>query len=299
LGDWYDLGPNHPGVSQLTPMGVTATAFYYHDLKILSQIAEVLHRTFDANRYQQLAANVKIAFNRKFFNETTKQYATGSQTANAIALYMNLANERDRAAVLKNLVDEIRRGNNALTAGDIGFRYLLKVLDQEGRSDLIFDMNNRNDVPGYGYQLAHGATALTESWAALPIVSNNHLMLGHIMEWFYGGLAGISAADHAVGFDQILIRPQVVGNLRYVKANYLSPYGNISSSWKKGPGFELQVSIPANTQASILLPAGSDDLITENGKPLDPSIKKSKNTKGQTILQVGSGNYSFKVSTKK
>ena len=88
----------------------------------------------------------------------------------------------------------MRAHNNGLTAGDIGYRYLLKVLDDEGRSDVIFDMNDRSDVPGYGYQLAKGATALTESWQALPSVSNNHFMLGHIMEWFYSGLGGIRPA---------------------------------------------------------------------------------------------------------
>ena len=86
---------------------------------------------------------------------------------------------------------------NALTAGDIGYRYLLRVLEQEGQSQLIYEMNSKTDVPGYGYQLSKGATSLTESWAALKYVSNNHMMLGHLMEWFYSGIGGIrQTSDH-------------------------------------------------------------------------------------------------------
>ena len=123
--------------------------------------------------------------NDTFFNKLTKQYATGSQAANAMAVYMKLVNPEDKEAVVNNIVKDIRNRNNSLTAGDIGYRYLLKVLQEENHSDVIFDMNSRTDAPGYGYQLAKGATALTESWQALENVSNNHLMLGHLMEWFY------------------------------------------------------------------------------------------------------------------
>ena len=186
----------------------------------------------DAKQYQELAKEVKTAFDQTFFNPETKQYATGSQTANAMALYMNLVEEPNRAAVLENLIQDIKSRNNALTAGDIGYRYVLRVLEEAGRSDVIFDMNSRSDVPGYGYQLAKGATALTESWQALPDVSNNHFMLGHLMEWFYSGLAGIRQEEESVAFNKIKIYPVLVGDVTSAEAAYESSYGLIQSSWK-------------------------------------------------------------------
>lgn len=255
LGDWYDLGPNRPGFSQLTAMGITATATYYYDLNILSRIANLLGKKDDAEDFTALSAKVKAAYNQTFFNDTTKQYGTGSQTSNAIAVYMGLVDEKDKAVVIANIINDIRKNNNSLTAGDIGYRYLLKVLDDAGRSDVIYDMNNRSDVPGYGYQLAKGATALTESWQALPNVSNNHLMLGHIMEWFYEGLAGISQAENSVAYKNIVIRPQLVGDITHAAATYQSPYGEISSYWNiTGDIFALRVIIPANTTAVVYLP---------------------------------------------
>ncbi|MEO6520964.1 MAG: family 78 glycoside hydrolase catalytic domain [Mucilaginibacter sp.] len=293
LGDWYDLGPQHPGVAQLTSKGVTSTAIFYYDLTIMSKIASMLNKPTDVAKYTKLAAEVKTAFNNKFFNKATKQYDTGSQTANAISVYMKLVEPEYKAAVVDNIVKELKSHNNSLTAGDIGYRYLLKVLDDEGHSDVIFDMNNRSDVPGYGFQLAKGATALTESWQALSGVSNNHFMLGHLMEWFYAGLAGIKPADDAIAFNKIVIHPQPVGNITSAKGSYHSSYGIIKSDWKKSEkGFDITVEIPANTTAEVHLPAKAMAQITDNGKP----VTGYKNSGESAIINVGSGVYHFKVT---
>lgn len=299
LGDWYDLGPKPPGVSQLTPMGVTGTAIYYYDLQLLAGIAEMLGYETDKEEYTILAQKVKTAFNKTFFNSFTKQYATGSQTANAMAVYMQLVDSTDKDAVVKNLLADIRKRGNSLTAGDIGYRYVLKVLEKEGHSDVIYDMNSRTDVPGYGYQLAKGATALTESWQALERVSNNHFMLGHLMEWLYSGLAGIKQQKDGVAFKKIEIRPEIVGDVDYTEASYHSPYGQIRSSWKKnGSRFELDVNIPANTEAKVYIPYKENDIAYESNRTLEEADIKVLGREGnKLVLAIGSGNYHFIVDT--
>ncbi|RYZ28272.1 MAG: alpha-L-rhamnosidase [Chitinophagaceae bacterium] len=301
LGDWYDIGPNRPGLPQNTPMGITSTAIYYYDLVLMEKIASLLGKKQDAVRYKKLASEVKVAFNQAFFNSGTKQYGTGSQTANAMALYFNLVPTEHRKAVLENLVNDIRNRNNSITAGDIGFRYLLQTLQKEGRSDVIYDMNSRTDVPGYGYQLAQGATALTESWQALPSVSNNHLMLGHLMEWFYSGLGGIRQADNSIAYKKLEIDPHYVGDLTFVNTSYESSYGIIQSNWKKlANAIELNVTVPANTTARVFLPTNNVAAVQESSR----SIKKSTDIKiigvvnNKLRVQVGSGNYRFVVQTK-
>ncbi|TCD28792.1 alpha-L-rhamnosidase [Pedobacter psychrodurus] len=292
LGDWYDIGPKEPGPSQLTPNGVTATATYYYDLTLMTKIALLLGKPIEADAYKELAVKVKQAYNAAFFKDKTKQYASGSQTANAISVYMGLVEPENKTAVVENIVKELKSRKNTLTAGDIGYRYLLRVLDDAGRSDVIYDMNNRSDVPGYGYQLAKGATALTESWQGAENASNNHFMLGHLMEWFYSGLAGIRPAAHSVGFRQIDIRPEVVGDVNAAKAEYVSPYGLIKSEWKHVNGtFELRTLIPANASAAIYLPAMANSQITQNGKTIASNDLKE----GRKLIQVGSGEYVFTV----
>jgi hypothetical protein len=213
-----------------------------------------------------------------------------------MAIYMGLVEPQNKDKVLNSLVKDIRGRNNALTAGDIGYRYVLRVLEDAGKSDVIFDMNSRTDVPGYGYQIKQGATALTESWQALRNVSNNHLMLGHLMEWFYSGLAGIGQEDNSVAYKNIVIKPEIVGDINEAKASFMSPYGIIKSEWKKQGGtFGLNVEIPANTAATIYLPVIGKALVSESGKPIGKDIQFLRKENGRLLYKVGSGVYSFQV----
>lgn len=301
LGDWYDYGPKAPGVAQLTPKALTATAIYFYDAQLLSTIAKLLSKNEDAVKYQSLAAQIKATFNDTFFNAQTKVYSTGSQTAMAMPLSVGLVAEKAKAAVMKNMIDSITASGYKLTAGDIGFHFLIQALHDGGASQMIYDMNYRDDVPGYGYQLKKGATALTESWPALVEVSNNHLMLGHIMQWFYEGLGGINQAENSTGYKKIIIKPELVGDINFVNASQQTVYGKILSQWKKTVAeFSLDVSVPANTTAIIYLPAANNNSIFENNKPI--VMQKGIVVKGvennRTIIEVGSGSYHFTVKQK-
>ena len=211
---------------------------------------------------------------------------------------MDIVEPQYKQAVIDNIVNDIHGRNNSLTAGDIGYRYLLCVLHYAGRDDVIFDMNSRSDVPGYGYQLAKGATALTESWAAREENSNNHFMLGHIMEWFYRGVLGIDQTKSSIGYKEISIRPEGVGNLTSASGSYESVYGKISSYWKKeNSSFQLETAIPANTTAVVYLPATKTSKISES----NIAVEKNKAIKflgfedGKAKFRVGSGIYNFLV----
>jgi hypothetical protein len=259
LGDWFDLGPNKPGKAQLTPPEVTASAFYFHDATILAQVAGVLGRTNDAAGFQEKAERIRAGFNRRFFDDAKGQYATGSQAANALALAMGLAESQHRPAVLAALVRDIEGREYATTAGDIGFRFVLRALADGGRSDVVYRMVCQEGKPGYGYMLKQGATSLTESWDANLTTSHNHFMLGQVTEWFYHDLAGIQPDPAGPGFKQIIIKPQPVPGLDWVKASYESLRGKIVSEWRQDDGtFRLKVEIPANTSATVYLPGKAE-----------------------------------------
>jgi hypothetical protein len=296
LGDWYDIGPRAPGPSQLTPNALTATAFYYYDTWILTQAAALLSKKDEAEKFSAQANDIRAAFNRKFFNATKGGYATGSQTANSIPLVMNLCEPTNRAAVLNALVADVRKHGNAITAGDVGYRYLLRALAEGGRSDVIFDMNNQSEKPGYGYQLKKGATSLTEAWDANPADSQNHFMLGQIMEWFYGDLGGIAIDPASPSFKNILIRPQPVGDVTWVKCAYNSIHGRIACEWhKQDDHFSLKLTVPANATATVYLPATKIDKVTEGGLAVRKAagVTFLRQDQGHLVFQVDSGNYQF------
>ncbi|HMP91542.1 MAG TPA: family 78 glycoside hydrolase catalytic domain [Phnomibacter sp.] len=291
LGDWYDLGPDRPGFSQLTPMGLTATAYYYHSLITMQAISKILGRLQQANYYAQWAAQVKHAFHNHFYNPATGNYGSGSQTSNAIALNFNLVPAYLKARVLNNLLQDIEQRNFTFTSGDIGFFHLLSVLQREGYTDVIYRMNHRTDVPGYGYQIAKGATALTESWLASEQVSNNHFMLGHIMDWFYTGLAGIQQTDHSAGYKHLLLCPQVPDSMDYAGAQFNGPYGKVVSTWKRvNKAILFNFEIPANSTATYRLKGNASSRIFVNGQ-----MQSGVNQKGIFTGHLGSGKYEIRI----
>ena len=296
LGDWYDLGPKFPGEAQLTPKAVTATSIFFHDAKLLAEMAGLIGENEDAAAFNYRSEEIRKAFNKEFLNPETKVYSTGSQTAYAMPLYFGMVDDSIRNEVTANLVNSIKENKNALTAGDIGYRYLLRALEQEGYSQLIFDMNSRTDVPGYGYQLSKGATSLTESWAGLRDVSNNHMMLGHLMEWFFSGIGGIRQMTGSIAFNQILIAPEIVGDITWAETSIQTVHGEISSFWKvSGSDFSLKVKIPANCRATIEMPQIDPEKIHENGIPVGSSenMRIEEISNGRLHLEITSGEYNF------
>ena len=251
----------------------------------MAQAAALLGKADDAKIFSELAEKIRAAFNEKFFNATNKSYATDSQCANAIPLVFGICEESNRAAVVDAIVRDVRSRGNALTAGDVGYRYLLRALADGGRSDVIFDINNQTNQPGYGMQLAKGKTSLTEAWDGGS--SQNHFMLGQIQEWFYHDLAGIQSGGD--GFKTIIIAPQPVGDVTWVKAGYNSIRGKITSDWQRdGAKFTLKITIPANTTAKVSIPAQSADTVAGSA---DAKFLGMKN--GRAVFATGSGHYEF------
>lgn len=292
LGDWYDLGSQKPGYAQLTTQGVTATATYYYDVVLMARMARVLadNRPDEtglsreallgaAQRYEALADSIRQAYNDRFLHVqelagvTTAYYDRNSQCANAISLYMGLVPDEYRPSVFQNLVADVEQhlyavdhpdvpvfewgsnGPTVITAGDVGFRYMLMSLAQGKQHELIAAMNLRDDVPGYGMQLSKGATTLTESWQALRTVSNNHLMLGHILEWMYGYLGGLRQDEGSIGWQRVLIEPHPVGGVTDCRVSYQTPRGQVSVHWWiEDQKCKIEYTAPKSLQVRVVNP---------------------------------------------
>jgi hypothetical protein len=258
LGDWYDIGPRPPGSSQLTPRGVTATATWWADLRILERAARLLGKPADAQAFAARAAAVQATFQKAFYQADGPTYATGSQTALAMPLALGLAPQAARPALVEKLAADIRARGDHTSAGDVGYSYVLTALTEAGRGDVVFAMANNPTAPSYAAQLAGGATALTEAWDANPASSQNHLMLGHIEQWFYAGLAGIRPDFDAPDSTRIRIEPQPAGTVEWVKASWESTRGPVRVHWRiEGGEFLLSLELPPGMTGDVLLPAGS------------------------------------------
>jgi alpha-L-rhamnosidase len=294
LGDWYDVGPAAPGVSQLTSPGVTATAIWLQDLQILQKVAALLGNATDATQFQASQTAITSAFNTRFL--TASGYDRGSQTANAMPLALGLVPVSQGAGVLSALVSSIGAAQNRVTAGDVGFVYLIRALTQAGRGDVVYALLKQSAAPGYLYQLTQGATALTEAWDARTSSSQNHAMLGHAEEWLYNGLAGINPDPAGPGFKKFIIHPQPQPGVTSASAQYHSIRGPIASAWQRtGNALTLSVAVPPNTTATIYIPAPTPTSVTESGSPAAtaPGVLSHTEQPGMLVLEVGSGAYVF------
>ncbi len=174
---------------------------------------------------------------------------------------------------------------------------MLQALADLGRADVAFTMVNQPTFPGWGHMLENGATTLWEHWEFSDnTYSHNHPMFGSVSEWFYRVLGGINPAPDAVGFDKIIIRPQPVGDLKWVKASYDSVHGKVVSEWsREADKFKLRVQVPVGAEATLFLPAKDTTRVTEGDRPVEGAagVKLLRRDNGNAVLTVGAGEYEF------
>lgn len=266
LGDWYDYSGVQSGFAQNTPVNVVASAQYYLDILAMKEASLILGETACADSLDALAAVTKEQYNAAFLHtdeDGRAWYGSGSQASNALALHLGLAPEKYHDAVLESLLADIAAHGCRLTTGEITSRALYSVLDREGLNEVVFALHNHYDAPGYGRQLSLGATTLTEQWDPAFGNSLNHFMLGHLDEWFYYALAGIRHDGNGV----VTVRPQVVGDISWVKASTLIPRGILKVDWKLSEDgvFTLGVDVPEGARIRVILPDGSDRGLCKDG----------------------------------
>ncbi|MCK4879889.1 MAG: family 78 glycoside hydrolase catalytic domain, partial [Bacteroidales bacterium] len=291
LGEWVP-----PAATEIPP-SLVSTAYYYYDLKLMSDIASVLKKPEDSAHFRDLAGQTKEAFNREYYRESTKSYSLGRQGANIFALGFGLVPEEKIREVFKSLVLHIESVTDEhFDTGMMGTPLALDVLTRYGRVDLAYSMMNQHDYPSFGYAIDQGATTIWETW--LGDASHSHPMFGSVCQWFYQALAGINPDPEHPGFRNTIIKPQPVGNLEYAGATYESVYGNIESGWKwEGNDLILNLVIPANTTATTTLPAADPDDITINNGAAENCKNVSFIAFKDSLVkyQVESGHYRFRI----
>lgn len=279
------------------PRALTGTVFYYFNVKLFAQLAKSLGHADDATEAEARAERIKTAFNRKCLQPGTGRYDAATQASQAFALYHGLVPLDEQARALDVLVRDIAAHDGHLTTGIFGTKYMLAALSDAGRGDVACGIVNQRTFPGWGYMLERGATTLWEHWEYSDnTYSRNHPMFGSVSEWFYKTLAGIQPAAGAVGFNQVVIQPTPVHDLKWVKASYDSVRGKIECAWtRSGRRFQMRVTIPVGVTATVAVPGNELTRIRESGRPARESVGVNwlRQQAGRNLFTVGSGDYTF------
>ncbi|MEV4840958.1 family 78 glycoside hydrolase catalytic domain [Nonomuraea sp. NPDC049486] len=302
LGDWV--------AADQTSGRITGTWGYYVMISKLATMAGLTGHAGDAARYRALAADIKDAFNARFYNHQLRRYtsdgdagmAGATQTAQALALDAGLVPDGERQAVLDALVELVYafhpNGDGPhFSGGTIGMGPTVRALADGGRDDVLWDLLQEDDQPGYGFFMEStsanpgGMTTMGERWNRGD--SKNHMILAQIEEWFHTGLAGIRAADGSTAYRRLVIHPKPVGDLTFVKGGYDTPHGTVRSDWTKKAGrFTLTVEVPPNTAAEVWVPAGDRRLVAA---PHRAAFLRMDG--GHAVYEVASGSYTFAAAT--
>ena len=269
-GDWLS-------VNSETPVELIGLAYRAYDSKLMAEMAKAVKKKEDADFYERETEKSVDLFGQCFF-DANQRPAYPTQTACALAIYMELLEGEELKIAADTLVEQLKDHNGYLSTGFVGTGYLCPALAKIGRHDLAVQLLLNDGYPSWLYEVKNGATTIWERWNSwtfehgfgdVNMNSFNHYAFGAVCEWMFGYLGGIQPLEP--GYKKILIAPKPDKRLGYVKTSYDCAYGRIVSEWKcVDDKVEYTIEIPIGATAEIIL-------------------------KGNEKILVGSGNYNFKI----
>ena len=311
-GDWLNantiIAEGYSKTRGEVPKEVLATAFYANSARLFAEIAGLLGNKKDETAYRELFEDI-----RKKFNET---YVDGegrirgnTQSAYALALNFELLPEKIQTPAFNHMIECIKEYDYRISTGFITTVMMMKELTKRGRNDIAYQLLESERLPSWLYSINQGATTIWERWDGYVkgrgfqdagMNSFCHYSIGAVGEWMYRTVLGINPDDNFPGYKHFIIHPQPGGTLTWAKGSYNSIHGRIISDWKSiGNQFKLNIEIPVNTSATVILPAKGIKLVSLNSNPVPAGLINRKYTAGnETALELGSGKYQIEVSTK-
>lgn len=309
-GDWLNgntfnlQGHGFPeGVAEV-PKDLLATAFWHNSTKLVAQMAELIDRKADAEKYRKLADDIEAAFVDAYI-EGEGKVKGNTQAGYALALNFELVPEDQREQAARHMVDAVEHYKWHMSTGFHSTFRLMNELTRYSYNDVAYRLLNNRTIPSWGYSIEQGATTIWERWDGYvkgrgfqdPAMNSfNHYAIGSVGEWMYKTILGINPDEAHPAYKQFTLRPRPGGGLEWVRGGYDSIRGEIKSAWKiEGDTLTLNVSIPANTAAKVYVPAKNADLVTEGGKPAGEAegVTFERMEGDFAVYTVGSGDYAF------
>ena len=299
-GDWVAI--------EKCPGSIVSSFYYYYDVKILADAARLIGKAQDAALYDKLAVDIRTAFNREYYNPKTGDYADGTQTANTLPLYLGIGTEKEGGAWGRLFDDIVYKHNSHLTTGIIGTKYIMELLTRNEASDLAYDIAVQTTYPSWGYMIENGATTLWELWQKREgpsMNSHNHPMFGSVGAWLYKALAGINMAPGSVGFEGLVLQPQMVRDLRHASGTLQTLRGEVGCAWSRtDASVRVEAVVPVGSAGEILIPKFNlrNVRVTEGGKTVWENgqyvtgvagVAGAADRDGLIRIKAGSGRYAF------
>ena len=242
-----------------------------------------------------------------------------TQTSYAVGLGMNLFAADKVPAMARNLAEAVSRENkdddgimrpkNSLMTGFIGTAWISKALSDNGLGELAYRLLQSELYPSWLYAVDQGATTIWERLNGYTVENGfggnnsmnsfNHYSFGAVGQWMMAYSLGIQRDEP--GFQKFVLQPEPdpTGVMTSAEGYYDSMYGRISSSWKvDGKELTYRATVPANTSATLYLPAASPENVKEGAKEVRQvkGVSLVKYENGKAVYTLASGTYEFTSS---
>lgn len=264
LGDWLDpTAPPEDPADAKTDKYLVASAYFVESARVLALIATELGRATDAAHYARLAASARTAFRTEYVRPGG-ELANHAQTAYALAIAFELFEPDELADAGARLRDLVAGNDYRIATGFAGTPLISAALSKAGQTETAYRLLLERECPSWLYTVLSGGTTIWERWdSQLPdgtvnpgeMTSFNHYALGSVAAWLYDTVTGLSPVEP--GFRRFRVAPQPGGDLTWARRELETPYGSIGASWRlDGDLFDLTVSVPTGTSATVVLPNG-------------------------------------------
>jgi alpha-L-rhamnosidase len=250
--DWGDWGSN-------IDITVLENVWYYMALDGAARMADVAGETADATAYRARMAEFKQAFLARFWNgkelRTPGRVGGVDERGHGLAVVARLLGSDEWPAV-RTVLQEVTE------SGPYMEKYALEAffVMNDAKSGLA-RMRQRYDA-----MIESPLTTVWEVWTpgdpAVGVEGGgtvNHAWTGGPLTLLSQYVAGI--APTVAGYAEFHVLPQL-GDLTEVTANVASRKGTIGVDIRRGPPFAMQVTVPADTKATIGVPI---DTVTSQG----------------------------------
>ena len=299
-GDWLAPGGR-------PPTAFISAAYHAYTTSLMAEMAVALGKIDDATKYNKQFQDIRAHFQKTFVKPDGK-IESELQTAYCMALSFDLLSAAQRKQAEAHLIARIKADNYHLTSGFLGIPILLPTLTEMGRSDIAYRMIQNTTYPSWGYSIEQGATTIWERWNSyskdkgfgdVKMNSFNHYSLGACGEWMFRSMLGIET--DGAGFKKITMKPELGEGITWAKGHYDSIQGRIGSDWKiENKTFHWNITVPANTTATVYVPTKDAAAVTESGKAAAEAegVKFLRMENDRAVYQVAAGTYQFSSSIK-
>jgi alpha-L-rhamnosidase len=227
-------------------------------------------------KFAKLAENLEESVRNMYWVNSVPD-TINRQTLFSTLLYYDIVPENEKKAALDSLFKAVSKAPaRHFTTGIFGTKYILESLSASGKQDAVFNIVDSKTYPGWGFMIDRGATTIWETWKESDnVYSNCHPMFGSITEWFYRWIGGIQPDPENPGFRKFRVSPFLPSDLSFANCSYESPFGTITSNWKKSTkGTTHEVSVPNGTSATFVVSSGGKKSFSIKNTATGNSITK-------------------------